>query len=249
MADTVNFLLTNYGVSAEIDTTPYGSERTWAVFGTGINNLTEALNEVVQNYSFIADHGYGSTFVTGMSPRITCSGVRVVGDPAQDYIFAAVRRYGLMAERNTNFRFSIANADGSIDQITVPCTLANVQSFGGASTDGSAVSVEINFNGKPTIAKIARTSNIVVSSVAGDGAGTTVVTATPTYPDASCKYVYAIGDTAPAATTGSVLTGWNDFDSGSTYTIASDKYITVAMVNLSSYIVVASGNAKIVSAV
>jgi hypothetical protein len=83
--------------------------------------------------------------------------------------------------------------------------------------------------------------------VAGTAAGTTVITVVPTFPDAGCKFVYAYGDTAPTATNGSVLTGWNDFTNGATYLIPNGKKVTVAMVNVSTYIVVGNGNATVVS--
>jgi hypothetical protein len=74
-----------------------------------------------------------------------------------------------------------------------------------------------------------------------------VITVVPTFPDAGCKFVYAYGDTAPTATNGSVLTGWNDFTNGATYLIPNGKKVTVAMVNVSTYIVVGNGNATVVS--
>jgi hypothetical protein len=75
------------------------------------------------------------------------------------------------------------------------------------------------------------------------------LTVVPTFPDAGCKFVYAVGDTtAPSATPGDVLTDWNDFVNGATYQLASGKKVTVAMVNVSTYIVVGSGNATVVSA-
>ena len=69
MADQ-NFLLVAHGIQAEIDITPNGESRTWAVFGNGIENLAEALNEVVQQYFFFADKGYARTYVTGMAPEM-----------------------------------------------------------------------------------------------------------------------------------------------------------------------------------
>lgn len=42
-----NFLLVVHAIQAEIDTTPNGTSRTWEVFGNGINNFSESLNEVV----------------------------------------------------------------------------------------------------------------------------------------------------------------------------------------------------------
>lgn len=243
-----NFLLTNYGVLAEIDTTPYAATRNWVPFAAGFSDVAEALNDVVQEYFFLGDNGFGTSYVTGQHPKYTFTGVRVVGDAAQDYIFAQARKYGLMAERATNFRLSIANNAGNVDRITVPVSMCNVQALGGASNDGAAVSVEIHFSGKPVMETIAGSENLTVASVAGAASGQTVLTVTPTFPDAGCKFVYNYGDTAPTATAGSVLTGWNDFVNGATYTIESGKKVTVAMVNVSTFVVVGSGNATVVAA-
>jgi hypothetical protein len=95
---------------------------------------------------------------------------------------------------------------------------------------------------------IAASDTLTVSSVAGTVAGTTVLTVVPTFPDAGCKFVYAYGETAPTATAGEVLTGWNDFVNGATYQIANGQNVTVAMVNVSTYIVTGSGTAAVVAA-
>lgn len=241
----MSFLLTQYGVELEVDTTPYGTARTWAPINQGFNNLAEELGEQLQEYFFLGDKGHGSEFVTGLHPKYTITGVRVVGDPAQDFIFG--QRMSLMAGRNTYLRISLANADGTVDRFTNFVTMTGVSGFGGATTDGAAVSVAFMFNGRPVTETVAATGTLTVTSVAGATTGTTVITAVPTFPDAGCKFVYAYGDTAPTATPGSVLTGWNDFVNGATYTIASGKLATVAMVNVSTFIVVASGGATIVA--
>ena len=240
-----NFLLVSHAIQAEIDITPNGPARTFVVFGNGIENFGEALNEVVQQYFFFADGGYARNYVTGMAPAYTCSGRRIIGDPAQDYIFNSARKYGLMVERNTNFRISVGQADGTISQITCPVTIANMTDLGGATTDGSAVSFEVRFNGKPTLATITPSETLTVESAAGTAAGDTVITTTPASPLAGCKFVYSYGQTAPEATVGSVLTGWNVFTSGAQYTIANGEYVTVAMINVSTSVVVATGNTTV----
>lgn len=242
-----NFLLVSHAIQAEIDITPNGEARTWAVFGEGIENLAEALNEVVQQYFFFARKGYADNYVTGMAPAYTCTGRRIIGDPAQDWIFNPARKFGLMAERNTNFRLSVGQADGTVSQITCGVTIANVTDLGGATTDGSAVSFEVRFNGKPTLATITPSDELEVESVAGTASGDTKLTVTPDTPSAGCKYVYAYGSVAPTATVGSVLTGWNDFTNGADYTIPNGDFVVVAMVNTATSVVVATGQATVVS--
>lgn len=241
----MSYLLTQYGVELELDTTPFAASRTWVPVCDGFNNLTEALNEQVQEYYFLCGKGFGSDEVTGIHPVLSLTGVRKIGDAAQDFIFG--NRLNLMEGRKTNLRLSLANADGTVTRYTNRVTMKNVSSFGGATTDGAAVSVDFSFNGRPITETIAASTALTVSSVAGTAAGTTVLTVVPTFPDAGCKFVYAYGDTAPTATNGSVLTGWNDFTNGATYLIPNGKKVTVAMVNVSTYIVVGNGNATVVS--
>jgi hypothetical protein len=240
----MSYLLTQYGVDLEIDITPYGSARTWNPVCDGWNNLTEALNEQVQEYYFLCGKGFGSDEVTGIHPSLALTGVRKVGDPAQDFIMA--QRYTLMEGRKTNLRLSLANADGTVTRYTNRVTMKNISAFGGNTTDGAAVSVTFSFNGPPVTETVAPTELMAVSSVSG-GSGKTVLTVVPTYPDAGCKYVYAYGDTAPVATVGTVLTGWNTFTNGATYDIANGQKVTVAMINVSTFVVVASGDATVVS--
>lgn len=243
----MSYLLTQYGVELEIDTTPFASSRTWAAVCDGFNNLTEALNEQVQEYYFLCGKGFGSDEVTGIHPVIQLTGVRKIGDAAQDFIFG--NRLNLMEARKTNLRLSLANADGTVTRYTNRVTMKNVSSFGGATTDGAAVSVDFSFNGRPIVETVAASTALTVQSVAGSTIiGTTVITVVPTFPDAGCKYVYAWDSSAaPTATPGSVLTGWNDFTNGATYQIANGYKVTVAMVNVSTYIVVGNGSATIVS--
>lgn len=241
----MSYLLTQYGVELEIDTTPFASARTWAPVCDGFNNLTEALNEQVQEYFFLCGKGFGSDEVTGIHPVISLTGVRKVGDAAQDFIFG--NRLNLMEGRKTNLRLSMANADGTVTRYTNRVTMKNVSSFGGATTDGAAVTVDFSFNGRPITETLAASTALTVNSVAGAASGQTVLTVVPTFPDAGCKFVYAWDTTAPTATNGSVLTGWNDFTNGATYVIPNGKKVTVAMVNVSTYIVVGNGNATVVA--
>lgn len=240
----MSYLLTQYGVELEIDITPFAAASTWVPVCDGWNNLTEALNEQVQEYYFLCGKGFGSDEVTGIHPSLALTGVRKVGDAAQDFIMA--QRYKLMEGRKTNLRLSLANADGSVTRYTNRVTMKNISAFGGATTDGAAVSVTFSFNGRPLTETVAASSTLTITSVAGTAEiGQTVLTVVPTFPDAGCKYVYKWDTNAPDP--GTVCTDWNDFTNGATYMIPNGKKVTVAMVNVSTYAVVGSGNATVVS--
>lgn len=241
----MSWMLANYGVDFEIDTTPHGTSRTFVPVCDGFDNITEALNEQVQEYFSLCAKGYGFDEVVAIHPSFALTGVRKVGNPAQDFIFS--NRFNLMAGRHTNLRYSEANANGTITRYTIDVTMKGVSSIGGASTAGAAVAVTFSFNGRPVVETLAPSASLTVTSVAGTASGTTVLTVVPTFPDAGCKFVYAYGDNAPTANAGDIITNWNDFVNGATYRIASGKYVTVAMVNVSTFVVVGSGNATVIS--
>jgi hypothetical protein len=242
----MSYLLTQYGVELEIDTTPFAAARSFAPVCDGFNNLTEQLNEQVQEYYFLCGRGFGSDEVTGLHPNMQLTGVRKIGDTAQDFIFG--QRFKTMDSRKTTLRLSVANADGTITRYTNRVTMKNISSFGGATTDGAAVSVDFSFNGPPIVETLAATAALTVTSVAGAEVGQTVLTVVPTFPDAGCKFVYKVGASAPAASAGDVLAdGWNDFVNGGTYQIASGQYATVAQINVATYACTGSGNAEVVA--
>lgn len=142
-------LLTMYGIEASINTAAAGAEETWSELAEGFDNISEALNETVQQYFFLKDKGFASNHVTGMAPAFTLTGRRVLGDAAQDYIFG--KKYKLDGERDTNFKLTYADNAGATVTLTCPVSLCNIQEWSGAATDDSAVSVEIRFNGKPEV--------------------------------------------------------------------------------------------------
>lgn len=144
----------NYDYQFKINTTPGTETATMAEIAAGFNNVTESLNEVLHQSSFLGDGGYGSSFVTGGQLTVTLAGVRMVGDPAQDYMFGDAVYYNWGKARETDIE--MVCPDGST--ITCPVTLAKITRSGGAANNGTAVSLEIHFNGKPTISQAAAAS-------------------------------------------------------------------------------------------
>lgn len=136
-----------YKYEAEIDITPKGAYRTWAKMCAGFNNISEAMNETVQQYFFLCGKGQGINYVTGMAPTMTFAGVRAVGDPAQDFMFS--KKYELMSERDSHFRLTKTSENGTKTVISANVTFVNMSDISGGTTDGSAISVEMRFNGAP----------------------------------------------------------------------------------------------------
>ena len=122
-------LMTMYNLTAKIGTQKSGSapSETWtyAELAEGIDNIAEALNETVQQYFFLSDDGFARNHVTGMAPAFTLTG------------------------RQSSFQISYVDAEGATVEITCDCTICNIQEWSGATTDDSAISFEIRFDGKP----------------------------------------------------------------------------------------------------
>lgn len=151
----VQNLFTLYNIQASIGTSQQASGGTWtyAPLGPGLDNVTEALNEVVQQYFFLNDGGFARNHVTGMAPVFTFTGRRVMGDPAQEYIFG--NKYKLDTNRASSFQLKIVNNSGeapTTKTLTVDCTICNIQEWSGTTTDDSAISFEIRFDGAPEVA-------------------------------------------------------------------------------------------------
>ena len=130
-------IVLNYDYVLQINTTPEAETGTYADVKKGFDNIAEALNEVVEQSSYLGDGGYGSSEVTGGQLILTLTGKRYTGDPAQDYIFSDAVYYNWGKARKTDAR--LICPDGSV--ISCPVTLAKVTRSGGAA----------NFNGKPAI--------------------------------------------------------------------------------------------------
>ena len=139
----------NYNYLLEIDTTPEAENPTFANVCAGFNNLAESLNEQIQQYFFLCGQGFAVNYITGMAPAYTLTGVRVIGDEAQDYIFGFKNKFATLTNRESHMRLTRIAADGSKDVISANVTLANITDIGGGTTDGSAVGVEFRINGKP----------------------------------------------------------------------------------------------------
>src|SRR5574344_2811462 len=122
-------LLTIYNLEASIGTSKSGgasSQGTWtyAKLEKGLDNVSEALNEVVQQYFFLNDKGFARNHVTGMAPTFTFTGCRVQGDAAQDYIFC--NKYKLDTNRNSSFQLKVTDNSGASPKVTtytVDCTI------------------------------------------------------------------------------------------------------------------------------
>ena len=144
-------MLTIYNIKVSISTSGSGESASYVEFGDGIENISEALNEVVHQYQFISNGGFAKNHVTGAAPAWTLTGRRIMGDAAQDYIFGNKYAFDTARQSSMKVEYTDSSSGSPIKKgFTVPCTFCNLQEFSGAATDDSAISMELRFDGKPT---------------------------------------------------------------------------------------------------
>lgn len=68
-----------------MDVTPGGETPTFKLIGEGFNELTESLNPVTKESTYIHQKNKSSS-VTGYAPEFTFSGENFIGDPVADYV-------------------------------------------------------------------------------------------------------------------------------------------------------------------
>jgi hypothetical protein len=141
-----------YDYSIQIDTAPTETTPTWAAVCAGIKNLSEALNENVEQMFFLCGKGFADNEVTGMAPAITLTGTRVNGDTAQDYIFAFAQKYGLYTARHSHLLLTRTDNSTTTPTTTIVSaniTICNIQEISGDANKPSDISFELRINGVP----------------------------------------------------------------------------------------------------
>lgn len=141
-----------------LNTTPdkTGGQETWSPLAAGIQNVSWAGNEVIDQTQYYDGGGLASTEVTGGQWVASVSGHRVIGDAAQDFVFGLMLEYG--KKRKTQLKWE--RPDGKT--VTADVTIANIADAAGDANAKDSISFEIHCNGAPT-----KTDTVVAAS---DGA-------------------------------------------------------------------------------
>lgn len=214
------------GLHAYIGTSKVGSVWSYAELEAGLENIGEALNEVVQQYQFLSGRGFAQNQVTGMAPAFTISGRRIMGDAAQDYIFS--KKYKLGADRQTSFRLTWTDGSGA-RSLVVDATLCNVQEWSGAMTDGSAISFELRFDAEPTVDGAVAPLSVV--SVVGGASGKTAIYVNP-IAESGNTYVYKTDTSVALPVLGATCTtGWTALTIGADISATTGNEIVVVEID------------------
>lgn len=226
-------LLTMYDLKAYIGTSYNSGTGVWtyAELADGIENITEALNEQVQQYFFLSDDGFGKNHITGMAPAFTFTGRRIFGDAAQDYIFG--KKYALNGDRRSSFKFVWSDGTNT-SSMTCDCTIASVQEFSGSANEDCAISFEIRLDGKPVVSNGGVLPSLTVVSVAGSSSGYTAVYVNPAL-GSNDSYKYKTDATVILPADGEVLdAGWSAWNGTAEIAATTGNMIGIVEVNASN---------------
>ena len=136
----------NYETEAFINIDPEESSPSWKSLANLTTNMSQSLNEVLQQLTYYSDKGGGSTEVTGAQLTLTLTGSVKPGVEACDYILSDEVMFGLGAARKTHLKLQKGTKI-----IIWPVTLANITpAYGDANTINS-LTVTIHGNGRPVI--------------------------------------------------------------------------------------------------
>lgn len=119
------------------------SNAKWVDLAQGISSITPTSNDTTTKASYWNDKGFQEMDVTGKDISIAVKGVRVVNDPAQDFISSLFLKMG--DQCRTLLRWT----DQSNNVILASVTITKIQTMGGNANAYQAFSFTMNLNGAP----------------------------------------------------------------------------------------------------
>lgn len=134
----------NNGVDISILTSGDSESEVYASLALLFKNYNMALNEQIYNAMYLADDGFGSSLVSGMSPTISLTGDFNPSDAACAYFEGIQYKTG-------GDRVSKVKLNRGTQALVCPVTITTIAIAGGDAGQPCTISVTIAFNGKPTV--------------------------------------------------------------------------------------------------
>ena len=137
----------NYETEAFINTASgEASSPVWSSLANLTKNMAQSLNEVLDQATYYADKGWGSTEVIGAQLTLTLTGSVKPGDAACDFLLSDKVMYELGSARKNHLKLQKGKK-----VIIWPITLANITPAYGDSGAINSLTVTIHGNGRPAI--------------------------------------------------------------------------------------------------
>lgn len=121
-------------------------EPVWGDLGKAFKSVTQSLGESKYTASYLADGGFSSSEVTGLSFQLTLTGDYIKEDPVIKYIFSENVVYGVGEARKSKLKLV---RDGT--EIQWGVTLTKISEDGGDANEPDEVTLELSGNGRPMV--------------------------------------------------------------------------------------------------
>ncbi len=117
------------------------SEDERAELSAGFSAAEGRLSEAVRSFRFLGSHGRTESFVTACEPAVKLTGIRVVGDRAQDYIFSGARLFGSGSFRRVRLRLTYDD-----DSFSDETAVISAYRFEGKASSPERITVDIRLS-------------------------------------------------------------------------------------------------------
>lgn len=134
----------NAGVDISILTSGDAQTEVFASLADMFKNYNVNLNEQIYNAMYLADSGFGSALVTGMTPTVSLTGDFNPTDDACAY-FEGIQ-YKTGKDRVSKLKLNRGNT-----ALTVPVTITALAIAGGDAGQPNSISITLTFDGEPEI--------------------------------------------------------------------------------------------------
>ena len=141
-------ILLNNEIKAYLMIGGTGEDPKWGDLGKAFKSVTQTLGESKYTASYLADGGFSSSEVTGLSFQLTLTGDYMKDDPVIKYLFSKEVLYGVGEARKSRLKLV---RDGTEIQWSV--TMTKISENGGDANEPDEVTLELSGNGRPQVSE------------------------------------------------------------------------------------------------
>lgn len=139
-------VLMNNEIKAYIQIGEENGSAVWGDLGRAFKSVSQSLGESKYSAAYLADGGFTSSEVTGLSFQLTLTGDYMKNDPVIKYLFSKEVIYGVGEGRKTKLKLVRDNT-----QIVWSVTMTKIAEDGGDANEPDEVTLELSGNGKPEV--------------------------------------------------------------------------------------------------
>lgn len=136
----------NSNIKAMLKTGEKDGEAVWSDLGRAFKNVSQSLGESKYKAAYLADGGFSSNEVTGLSYNVTFTGDYMSDDPVIAYIFSPEVLFGIGEARKTQLKMTKGDTT-----VLWNVTLTKITETGGDADEPAGVTLEISGNGAPVV--------------------------------------------------------------------------------------------------